>query len=192
MQSTNHQSAQTSVLKQLSTFMGSQICDLACGTGEVTSIISKFLDASFTLVDFSDAMILNAKQKLSHLPQTEFHQVDIHNVSCLGKQFDTFICSFGFYWLDDPKMVLDQIRSCSLNAHLILIEEHFFDSNDHLPAFRSNEPGLNELAALETYLGIQSLIDMCVCSGYTLRFQTRHPIDRRHELVGLVFRIEGN
>lgn len=70
------------------------LLDLACGPGNVSAFIQKILpEIKITCVDLSREM-LDIVQ--SRLPEAEFFQSDIVNLSIPQKEYDLVVCAFGF------------------------------------------------------------------------------------------------
>ena len=72
----------------------STLLDLACGPGNVSAFLLKLIpDVKITCVDLSDEMLRIAK---SRLPNAEFYQSDIVNLTIPPKAYDLVVCAFGF------------------------------------------------------------------------------------------------
>ncbi|MDB5674557.1 MAG: Methyltransferase type 12 [Sphingomonas bacterium] len=77
-----------------------------CGTGrEAAHWALRCPDAQITAIDISPASLAFAAERCAAagIGNITFHQLDLHNVATLGRQFDAVVCSGVLHHLADPE-----------------------------------------------------------------------------------------
>jgi len=99
------------------------VLDIACGTGKVTTALAKHQNQpTVTAVDLSEGMLEQAKRKASYhqLNNIEFHQMAFEDMA-FGEHFDTVICSFGIFFVNEMEEALVQFsRQMKPTGQIIL------------------------------------------------------------------------
>ena len=92
-----------------------RILEIGCGQGELLAALNPSEGVG---IDFSEEMIVRAKQKYSNL---EFHHMDAHDLSHLEGKFDIIILSDTTNDLWDVQRALEQVKKfCDPHTRLIL------------------------------------------------------------------------
>ena len=105
----------------------------------------------------------------------------------LDTKFKTVLCSNLFYYIKNrPKALKAWAELLSDKGKLILIEECPF-----VPA-ESEEmnPHRKKLMSVIDPLSLEQTIKILTDSGFTLEKQVSTPIDKKHNLYGLIFEIK--
>lgn len=188
MFTTNHTNAQKQTLNKIKEFIGANICEIACGTATISKfIIETGFAKTITLIDYQADMLKLAETKLSPNPNLKFLNMDVHELHKLNLEFDTIICSFGFYWFENPQTVIANIKQkLKKGGCVILLEENFFANCETLPIFAQGNDDLKRLGALENYLGIENIKKMFLAQNLVCLHEHRVAIDEKHEIVGMV------
>lgn len=92
-----------------------RVLEIGCGMGD---LIARLQPSRGVGVDFSAEMVTRAKRRHPHL---EFHQLDAHDLSSLGGEFDVIILSDTVNDLWDVQRALEEVkRLCAPHTRLIL------------------------------------------------------------------------
>lgn len=92
--------------------VGKKVLDLACGTGYNTRFLqTNGVEAEFTLVDLSEGMLAQAKDKATNQRQLTFVHQDMLSYlqGCPDETYDTIICT----WAIKYQPPLQVIRECA-------------------------------------------------------------------------------
>lgn len=83
-----------------------KILELGCGTGNLTRhLFKRYPDGDFTISDASDAMLAQARQKLSDQDNTSWTVLDAESFE-LEERFDLIVSSMTLQWLVDHEKAL--------------------------------------------------------------------------------------
>ena len=105
-------------VKDLKIKNNSKILDLACGTGDITKIVSKYYpNTDITGLDISDKMLEIAKKKN---PNNEFMLGDISNLPFKNSEFDYITIFFGLRNVENRACAIDEIYRVLKNGGLFL------------------------------------------------------------------------
>ncbi len=108
------------------------VLDVACGTGNATLAIAKFLPTgTVTAVDFSPGMLDQARHKAASLDvrNVEFIEQDMQNLNFSNGLFDIAVCAFGIFFVEDMESQLLSIASAVRPGGRIMItnfQENYF------------------------------------------------------------------
>lgn len=92
--------------------VGNKVLDLACGTGYNTRFLQRNgVEAEYTLVDLSEGMLTQAKDRAINQEQITFIHQDMISYlqSCPDENYDTIICT----WAIKYQPPLQVIKECS-------------------------------------------------------------------------------
>jgi ubiquinone/menaquinone biosynthesis C-methylase UbiE len=96
-----------------------RVLDVATGTGNLALEIARtFPGAQVTGIDFSPGMLAQARAKAEagNIPNVEFLEMDMHEITLLDGHFDAAVCAFGLFFAEDMTKLLrhiaDKIRPC--------------------------------------------------------------------------------
>ncbi|MBV8222970.1 MAG: methyltransferase domain-containing protein [Candidatus Eremiobacteraeota bacterium] len=89
-----------------------RVLELACGTGVVTQLLAKRLDAHSRLVasDLNPAMIEIAREKASSDDRITWEKIDATDLPFGDATFDEVVCQFGVMFFPDRPRALAQAR----------------------------------------------------------------------------------
>ena len=110
------------VLNELKQIKFSTLLDIGCGTGMLTSLISKEMPKStLTGVDLSDKMIAQAMKK--NLPNATFAVGDAENLDYADESFDAIICILSIHHHPNyHKTLAGMMRMLKPNGTVIICE----------------------------------------------------------------------
>lgn len=88
------------------------VLEIACGTGLITRLIRKRLDASRKLIatDLNKAMLDFASAKLADLAGIEYREADAMNLPFGDREFAVVVCGLGLMFVPDRKRALAEMR----------------------------------------------------------------------------------
>ncbi len=89
----------------------SSVLEVGCGTGNYTvQLAQKLKEASITAIDFSDAMLSKAQEKLNKYPNITFHCGDAEQyLSSTKKTYDLITSNATMQWFDNFSESIDDI-----------------------------------------------------------------------------------
>lgn len=185
MENTNHTLVQYKIIDEYINDIKGKVLDLAAGTGVISKYIKDNTNCHIFGIDYCKEMMEEAKKKSKGI---EYIIGDTHKLPFNENDFDTVICSYGFYWFKDIEKVISEIkRVLKPGGKFISLEEEFKD-NDPKPRFsKYEEDYLKELANLDNYTGINFLIKSFKMKRFRLVRRLDLPIDNYHETVGLLW-----
>lgn len=140
----------SSIERVIGSLKHESILDVGCGNGFSTlRIAKKFPDAIVTGVDFSDAMITEAKKRVA--PNTEFYEGDVlslsRNKDIVGQKYDVVLSSRCLInlanWQEQKVAILEMRKMLAPNGRLVLVE--------------NVQDGLDNLNELRTKLGLDPI-----------------------------------
>lgn len=98
------------------------IADLACGTGESTYLLTKNLDYKYCYgVDFAEALLAVASNKLSHLKRVKWMHRDYEQPIEFVKPLDLIFCNMGLQWSDDLNKTLSLWKTYLVDEGVLLL-----------------------------------------------------------------------
>jgi demethylmenaquinone methyltransferase / 2-methoxy-6-polyprenyl-1,4-benzoquinol methylase len=88
-----------------------QVLDLACGTGDITFLLSKYLDScgKATGVDITPEMVERARRKALHEPRVHFETGDICHLNFPDTSFDRITVGYGVRNVPEIPKLLDEV-----------------------------------------------------------------------------------
>jgi 2-polyprenyl-3-methyl-5-hydroxy-6-metoxy-1,4-benzoquinol methylase len=95
--------------------------DLACGTGIVTTALSKL---GYNYIDACDAYSCKYYQKETNKICKNISFDDIINGSLDNEKYDTIICSFALHLLEDSKMAIFLYKLTQISKQLLILSPH--------------------------------------------------------------------
>lgn len=110
--STNPQGFNNWVFSHYAFFPGAKILELGCGTGEIWKSNLSQMDGSvrLTLTDFSERMVLAAKEALGDRDFLTYNVVDIENIPYEANSFDRVIANMMLYHVPNLDRGLSEVR----------------------------------------------------------------------------------
>lgn len=110
--STNPQGFNNWVFSHYEFFPGARILELGCGTGETWKSNLHRLDKSvrLTLTDFSERMVLTAREALGDRDFLSYGVVDIEDIPYEADSFDRVIANMMLYHVPDLDRGLSEVR----------------------------------------------------------------------------------
>ncbi len=139
-----------SILRVISAIKHETILDVGCGNGYSTIKIAKrFPEAMVTGIDFSDAMIAEAKKGI--IPNIDFFEGDVLSLSrnkpLIGRQYDIVLSSRCLInlanWEEQKVGILEMRKMLDPDGHMILVE--------------NVQEGLDNLNDLRTKFGLDKI-----------------------------------
>jgi ubiquinone/menaquinone biosynthesis C-methylase UbiE len=118
-----------SILRVIGSLKHETILDVGCGNGYSTlEIAKKFPEATIIGVDFSDAMIAEAKKRI--VPNVEFYEGDVlslsRNKDLLGQKFDIVLstrCLINLANFEEQKIgILEMRKLLERDGKMVLVE----------------------------------------------------------------------
>jgi len=118
-----------SILRVISAIKHENILDVGCGNGYSTiQIAKKFPEAMITGIDFSEAMIAEAKKKI--IPNIEFFEGDVLSLSrnkhLIGQKYDVVLSSRCLInlanWEEQKVGILEMRKMLEWDGRMILVE----------------------------------------------------------------------
>jgi SAM-dependent methyltransferase len=94
--------ANDAILDAVAAGPGTQLLDVACGPGFLTSAAAK-RGAIVAALDFAPNMLAIA---CSRSPEAEFHEGDAENLPFEGGRFDAVVCSLGILHFPNPELAV--------------------------------------------------------------------------------------
>ena len=135
-----------------------RILEIGCGTG---TLISRLQPSHGVGIDFSTEMIARAKQ---HHPEIEYQQIDAHDLSSIGGQFDVIIFSDTVNDLWDVQRALEQVKKfCTPHTRLIL---NFYNHNWQLPLTLAQSLNLAAPMLNQNWLTPEDIDNMLRLAGF--------------------------
>jgi ubiquinone/menaquinone biosynthesis C-methylase UbiE len=91
---------------------GTDLLELACGTGVVTQEVLKSLgpDARLTATDLNPGMLEVAKERVGQDPRLSWQTADATDLPFANDAFDTLFCQFGVMFFPDKPGAFRQAR----------------------------------------------------------------------------------
>jgi demethylmenaquinone methyltransferase/2-methoxy-6-polyprenyl-1,4-benzoquinol methylase len=88
-----------------------QVLDLACGTGDITLLLTQQLDSrgKATGVDITPEMVERARRKASHEPRVQFEKGDICQLSFPDASFHRITVGYGVRNVPEIPRLLDEV-----------------------------------------------------------------------------------
>lgn len=121
--------------------LGNKVLDLACGTGYNTSFLqSNGVEAEFTLVDLSEGMLEQAKEKDMNQGQITFVHQDMISYlqSCPDEKYDTIICTWAIKYQPPVQVIKECARVLKKGGRMAVL----VNTADTLPEIRALYPKL--------------------------------------------------
>lgn len=122
--------------------VGQQVLDLACGTGYNTQFLIKHgVEAEITLVDLSEGMLSQAKEKaVNNNKQLNFVHQDMLSYlqSCPDGKYDTVICMWAIKYQPPKQVIKECSRVLKEGGRMAVI----VNTADTLPEIRALYPKL--------------------------------------------------
>lgn len=121
--------------------IGKKVLDLACGTGYNTRFLQKNgVEAEITLVDLSEGMLTQAKEKALNIQQLTFVQQDMLSYlqSCPDEIYDTIICTWAIKYQPPMQVVKECARVLVKGGRMAVL----VNTADTLPEMRILYPRL--------------------------------------------------
>lgn len=139
-----------------------RVLELGCGTGGFTQMLVQLLpEASFTSLDFSEAMIAKAKSKGADT-KTQFHCVDCEEYLAKTREKFNCICANAtFQWFQEPALVLHNIHRSLVVNGLFAASVFGPDSLAELGAGLQAVMGSEYTLASPQFLGKKQLHTLC-------------------------------
>lgn len=125
----------------LSQPVGQKVLDLACGTGYNTRFLQrKGVDAEFTLVDLSEGMLAQAKDRAIDQRQLTFLQQDMLSYlqSCPDEKYDTILCTWAIKYQPPLQIIKECARVLKKGGRMAVL----VNTADTLPEMRALYPRL--------------------------------------------------
>lgn len=115
------------------------LLDIACGTGQLLSLLSRgHSKATLAGIDASEKMLARARQRVPHVL---LKKGDVHHLPFEDASFDYVVSTEAFHHFDDQEKVLREMkRVAKKNGNVVIIDIDFFFSFIHF-AFEHMEPG---------------------------------------------------
>lgn len=101
-----------------------RVLELACGTGEVTTLLLA-LGHDVTALDFSEDMLARARAKHAGRPRVAFHLADAEHTLLPDESFDAVVCRHLVWTLTDPAATFREWRRLLQPGGVLL----FFDGD---------------------------------------------------------------
>ena len=186
MKATNHVAVQHKLLDELlPRISGKKLLDIATGTGTVARYAKEKGVYEVYAVDFCEEMIAEAQR---HPEGIRFSVADANALPFPNAYFDAVTCAYGFYWFAEPQKAFSEAsRVLVPEGKLVLLEEEFKPGCRPAPKFSEKGGYLEELAGLEQYTGVDSLIKEAGLAGFSLSYRIELPVDSIHTTVGMLF-----
>ena len=121
--------------------LGKKVLDLACGTGYNTRFLQRNgVEAEFTLVDLSEGMLAQAKDKAINQRQLTFIHQDMLSYlqSCHDEKFDTIICTWAIKYQPPLQVIKECARVLKKGGRMAVL----VNTADTLPEMRALYPRL--------------------------------------------------
>ncbi len=121
--------------------LGKKVLDLACGTGYNTRFLQrKGIEAEFTLVDLSEGMLKQAKDKAIDKRELTFVHQDMISYlqSCPDEYFDTIICTWAIKYQPPLQVIKECARVLKKGGRMAVL----VNTADTLPEMRELYPRL--------------------------------------------------
>ncbi len=121
--------------------VGKKVLDLACGTGYNTRFLQRNgVEAEFTLVDLSEGMLAQAKDKAINQRQLTFLHQDMISYlrSCPDDNFDTIICTWAIKYQPPLQVIRECARVLKKGGRMAVL----VNTADTLPEMRALYPRL--------------------------------------------------
>lgn len=184
MADTNHVSVQKSIIDRFLKDIKGKVLELATGTGVIARYIKDNTNCHVSAIDYCAEMIEEAKRKSEGI---EYKLGNVHNLPYNTNEFDTVICSYGFYWFKDIEAVITEIkRVLKPTGRFILLEEELKEGYE-LKVSKYAQAYLKELTGLKNYVGVEYLKKTVESNGFNLLDEVRIEIDNVHDTIGLLF-----
>ena len=109
----------TEVIARVKGLNCNNVLDVGCGTGNILSLLAEEDNLKLFGMDFSQAMLEKAKEKLKSRAELKFG--DSEHIPWEENHFDTLICTDSFHHYTEPKKVLKEMaRVLRPNGILII------------------------------------------------------------------------
>ena len=121
--------------------LGNKVLDLACGTGYNTRYLQRNgVEAEFTLVDLSERMLAQAKDKAINQRQLTFIHQDMISYlqSCPDDYYDTIICTWAIKYQPPLQVIKECARVLKKGGRMAVL----VNTADTLPEMRVLYPRL--------------------------------------------------
>jgi ubiquinone/menaquinone biosynthesis C-methylase UbiE len=108
-----------------------RVLDVATGTGNLALEISRiFPGVQVTGIDFSTGMLAQARAKAEagNIPNVEFLEMDMHEITLPDGHFDAAVCAFGVFFAEDMAKQLRHIAGKIRPSGKIIISCFYEDA----------------------------------------------------------------
>jgi len=182
MMKTGHYDAQERIYEAIKAHIKEPVIDLAAGPGFLLNIISNDFSKVYAN-DISETMIDIAKKRAGK--NVKFTRDDAVSLdSCDNIKFGSIIsCNLFYYIKDREKAIRRWKRLLNERGNIIFIEEYPF-INTKSKYFEGKRSGVTSILSP---VAPDEIIALMEHYGFKLKLNTKTPIDKRHELFGLVF-----
>lgn len=206
MEETGHYSAQVKILKQLRHLDFSSVLEIACGTGcgmlYFLNNRKKIFGSNYRYlgIDSSREMLAIGRRiwagsmLFPHFEHVEVGKDSLKSFLAQRRDVPTLISAANLASYIDPAKLLEEIKE--VYAYLD-VDKHVFrvllmEEDPFIPGFSATQtPGAREqLTHIRSHLSIAELKKIAEEKGFVLEEEVRAPIDGRHDLVGMVFKIK--
>lgn len=122
--SANDVEEKPALFAKMPSLQGKKVLDLGCGFGENCKTFSQ-MGAKYVLgIDISEKMLSVAREKNS-LPNVEFRQMSMNNLTEVGEKFDLVVSSLAFHYIEDFCALISSIKKLMNNGGILLFtQEH--------------------------------------------------------------------
>lgn len=178
MRVSGHYAAQHKLLAKIRSNVQNPVLDLACGAGEIVTLLSK---NGYSIIgnDLSQNMLDLAARTT---PSVHFTCEDTEYLPSYSSSFGTLICCNLWYYLSNQQNALLRWKELLLpNGNLLLLEEYPFQLpkscllSENIKAIVKPVPPNHIISTIES-------------GGWTLCHQDHEPIDTQHDLHALLFK----
>jgi demethylmenaquinone methyltransferase/2-methoxy-6-polyprenyl-1,4-benzoquinol methylase len=124
------------------TFAGLRVCEIACGTGYWTEIMSRSAQ-SVTAIDINDEVLAIARSKPIDTSKTTFVKADVYDLPAFIEKFNGGLACF--WWSHVPKAKLSDFlhgfhRVLSPGARVVFIDNRYVEGSS-TPISRTDDDG---------------------------------------------------